>query len=154
MAKERKILGEFKTFITRGNVMDMAVGIIIGTAFTAIINSMVKDILMPIIGLALGGVSFVDLKIIITQATEQTTEVAINYGMFMQKVIDFLIIALVVFFIVKGINTMRGKIEAKRKAELKALESKKEATPPPAPVIPADIVLLTEIRDLLKKQDS
>lgn len=148
MAKKSKILGEFKTFITRGNVMDMAVGIIIGTAFTAIINSLVKDILMPLIGLILGGISFVDLKVIVSEATEQTAEVAINYGTFIQKIIDFLIIALVVFFMVKGINTMRAKMEARKKAETKVAE----ATPPPAPVIPADVALLSEIRDLLKKQ--
>ncbi|MDT4761367.1 large-conductance mechanosensitive channel protein MscL [Sphaerochaeta sp. PS] len=148
MAKERKILGEFKAFITRGNVMDLAVGIIIGTAFTAIVGSLVKDVLMPIIGLIMGGVSFVDLKIVIAAATEQTAEVAINYGMFIQKIIDFLVIALVVFLIVKGINTMRDKLDAKKKAE----EPKKPATPAPAPVVPADVVLLTEIRDLLKKQ--
>lgn len=152
MAKDKKILGEFKKFITRGNVMDMAVGIIVGTAFTAIVNSMVKDILMPFIGLIIGGISFVDLKIIITAATETTTEVAIRYGMFIQKVIDFLIIALVVFFIVRTINRMREKIEARRKAEEKIEEAMKEVAPPPPPVIPADIKLLTEIRDLLEKQ--
>lgn len=152
MAKERKILGEFKKFITRGNVVDMAVGIIVGTAFTAIVNSMVKDILMPFIGLIIGGISFVDLKIVITAATETSAEVAIRYGMFFQKVIDFLIIALVVFFLVRTINKMRERLEAKRKADLKIEETKVKATPPPAPVIPADVVLLTEIRDLLKKQ--
>lgn len=152
MAKDKKILGEFKKFITRGNVMDMAVGIIVGTAFTAIVNSMVKDILMPFIGLIIGGISFVDLKIIITAATETTAEVAIRYGMFIQKVIDFLIIALVVFFIVRTINRMREKIEARRKAEEKIEEAMKEVAPPPPPVIPADIKLLTEIRDLLEKQ--
>ncbi len=152
MAKKRKILGEFRKFITRGNVMDMAVGIIVGTAFTAIVNSMVKDILMPFIGLIIGGVSFADLKIIITAATETTTEVAIRYGMFIQKIIDFLIIALVVFFIVRTINRMRERMEARRKVEIKVEETKKEATPPPAPVIPADVKLLTEIRDLLKIQ--
>ncbi|HKM06985.1 MAG TPA: large-conductance mechanosensitive channel protein MscL [Sphaerochaeta sp.] len=144
MAKERKILGEFKTFITRGNVMDLAVGIIIGTAFTAIVSSLVKDILMPLIGLIMGGISFVDLKIIIAAATEQSAEVAINYGMFIQKIIDFLIIALVVFFIVKGINAMRKKMESRKKVE----EAKTVATP----AIAADIKLLTEIRDLLKNQ--
>lgn len=143
MAKERKILEEFKTFITRGNVMDMAVGIIVGTAFTAIVNSMVKDILMPFIGLIIGGISFVDLKLVITAATESTAEVAINYGMFIQKIIDFLIIALVVFLIVRTINTMRIKMEARKVAEA-APEVEAE------PVIPEDVKLLTEIRDLLK----
>jgi len=150
MAKERKILGEFKKFITRGNVIDMAVGIIVGTAFTAIVNSLVKDILMPFIGLIIGGISFVDLKVVITAATETTAEVAINYGTFIQKIIDFLIIALVVFFIVRTINRMRERLEARRKVE----EAIKEASPPPMPVVPADIVLLTEIRDLLEKQKS
>ncbi len=154
MAKERKTLAEFKKFITRGNVVDMAVGIIVGTAFTAIVNSMVKDILMPFIGLIIGGISFVDLKIVISAATETTAEVAIRYGMFIQKVIDFLIIALVVFILVRIINKMRDRLDIKKKAELKAEEAKKKATPPPAPVIPADVVLLTEIRDLLKSQKS
>ncbi|MBI9096156.1 MAG: large-conductance mechanosensitive channel protein MscL [Sphaerochaeta sp.] len=148
MAKERKTLGEFKKFITRGNVMDLAVGIIIGTAFTAIVNSLVKDILMPFIGLIMGGISFVDLKIVITAATETTAEVAINYGTFIQRVIDFLFIAIVVFFIVRTINRMRERLEERKKME----EAKKEASPPPAPVIPANVKLLTEIRDLLKKQ--
>lgn len=154
MSKDRKILGEFKKFITRGNVIDMAVGIIVGTAFTAIVNSMVKDILMPFIGLIIGGISFVDLKFVITAATETTAEVAIRYGMFMQKVIDFLIIALVVFFLVRSINKMRERLDARKKIEDKAEEAKKQATPPPAPVIPADVLLLTEIRDLLKSQQT
>lgn len=154
MAKDKKILGEFKKFITRGNVMDMAVGIIVGTAFTAIVNSMVKDILMPFIGLIIGGISFVDLKIVITAATDTTAEVAIRYGLFFQKVLDFLIIALVVFLIVRTINRMREKIEARKKVEEKIVEAMKEVTPSPPPVIPADIKLLTEIRDLLQKQQA
>ena len=154
MAHERKILGEFKKFITRGNVVDMAVGIIVGTAFTAIVNSLVKDILMPFIGLIIGGISFVDLKIVITAATETTAEVAIRYGTFIQKIIDFLIIALVVFFLVRTVNRMRERLEARRKVEEKTEEAKREVTPPPSPVIPADIALLTEIRDLLERQKS
>lgn len=154
MTKDKKILGEFKKFITRGNVMDMAVGIIVGTAFTAIVNSMVKDILMPFIGLIIGGISFVDLKIVITAATDTTAEVAIRYGLFFQKVLDFLIIALVVFLIVRTINRMREKIEARKKVEEKIVEAMKEVTPSPPPVIPADIKLLTEIRDLLQKQQA
>ncbi|NLE15925.1 MAG: large-conductance mechanosensitive channel protein MscL [Spirochaetales bacterium] len=143
------MFAEFKKFITRGNVIDLAVGIIIGGAFTAIVNSLVKDILMPFIGLILGGVSFVDLKIVIAEATEQSAEVAIMYGAFIQKVIDFLIIAFVVFMLVRTINGLRDRLEAKKKAEEQA---KAAATPAPAPVTPADIVLLTEIRDLLKKK--
>ncbi|MGH0051898.1 MAG: large-conductance mechanosensitive channel protein MscL [Sphaerochaetaceae bacterium] len=147
MADKPKMFAEFKKFITRGNVIDMAVGIIIGTAFTAIINSLVKEILMPLIGLLLGGVSFADLKIVITEATEQTSEVAILYGNFIQRIIDFLIIAFVVFMMVKSINRLRSRLEAKKQEEEKA----KAAAAPPPPT-PADIVLLTEIRDLLKQR--
>lgn len=145
MAGKSKLLAEFKKFITRGNVLDMAVGIIVGTAFTAIVNSLVKDMLMPFIGFILGGVSFVDLKIVIKAATEGTAEVAILYGNFIQKIIDFLIIALTVFFMVKGINTFKDKLEDLKKEEAVQQEAAK-----PAP-IPQDIVLLTEIRDLLKQ---
>ena len=146
MAEKMGMIAEFKKFITRGNVIDMAVGIIIGTAFKEIINSLVKEIIMPLIGLFLGGVSFVDLKIVIAEATEQTTEVAIMYGNFIQRIIDFLIIAFVVFMMVRTINRIRERIEARKKAEAAA---EAEAAPP-APT-PVDIVLLTEIRDLLKK---
>ncbi|WP_321300669.1 large-conductance mechanosensitive channel protein MscL [uncultured Sphaerochaeta sp.] len=146
MAEKVGMIAEFKKFITRGNVIDMAVGIIIGTAFKEIINSLVKEIIMPLIGLFLGGVSFVDLKIVIAEATEQTTEVAIMYGNFIQRIIDFLIIAFVVFMMVRTINRIRERIEARKKAEAAA---EAEAAPPaPTPVY---IVLLTEIRDLLKK---
>ena len=146
MAEKVGMIAEFKKFITRGNVIDMAVGIIIGTAFKEIINSLVKEIIMPLIGLFLGGISFVDLKIVIAEATEQTTEVAIMYGNFIQRIIDFLIIAFVVFMMVRTINRIRERIEARKKAEVAA---EAEAAPP-APT-PVDIVLLTEIRDLLKK---
>lgn len=146
MAEKVGMIAEFKKFITRGNVIDMAVGIIIGTAFKEIINSLVKEILMPLIGLFLGGISFVDLKIVIAEATEQTTEVAIMYGIFIQKVIDFLIIAFVVFMMIRTINRIRERIEARKNTEATA---EAEAAPP-APT-PADIILLTEIRDLLKK---
>jgi len=146
MAEKVGMIAEFKKFITRGNVIDMAVGIIIGTAFKEIINSLVKEIIMPLIGLFLGGISFVDLKIVIAEATEQTTEVAIMYGNFIQRIIDFLIIAFVVFMMVRTINRIRERIEARKKAEAAA---EAEAAPP-APT-PADIVLLSEIRDLLKK---
>lgn len=146
MAEKVGMITEFKKFITRGNVIDMAVGIIIGTAFKEIINSLVKEIIMPLIGLFLGGISFVDLKIVIAEATEQTTEVAVMYGIFIQRIIDFLIIAFVVFMMVRTINRIRERIEARKKAEVAA---EVEAAPP-APT-PVDIVLLTEIRDLLKK---
>lgn len=141
MAKKSTFLNEFKTFISRGSVVDMAVGIIVGTAFTAIVNSLVKDMLMPIIGLILGGISFTDLKFVIAAATEQSAEVAINWGTFIQKIIDFLIISFVVFIMVRSINTLRSH-----------LEPKKEDAPSSPPPPPADVVLLTEIRDLLKRQ--
>lgn len=144
MAKKSSLFEEFKVFISRGNVMDMAVGIIIGTAFTAIVTSLVNDILMPFIGLIIGGINFSDLKIIITEASGDVAEVAITYGRFIQKIIDFLIIAFVVFMIIRIINTFHEKL------------AKKEEAPPvpePAPPAPAeDIVLLTQIRDLLAKK--
>jgi len=143
MPKKSTFFNEFKTFISRGSVMDMAVGIIVGTAFTAIVNSLVKDMLMPIIGLILGGVSFTDLKFVIAAATDQTAEVAINWGTFIQRIVDFLIISFVVFVMVRSLNTLRDKLEPKKEKEAPAPEA------PPTP--PADVVLLTEIRDLLKK---
>ena len=143
--KKGSLLEEFKKFISRGNVMDMAVGIIIGTAFTAIVSSLVKDILMPFISLIIGGINFTDLKIVIAQATADTAEVAITYGTFIQKVIDFLIIAFVVFMMIRTLNLLQTRLK-KQEEQQAAAEEKKPA--PPAP----DIVLLTEIRDLLKKQ--
>lgn len=143
MAKKSSLFEEFKVFISRGSVMDMAVGIIIGTAFTAIVTSLVNDILMPFIGLIIGGINFTDLKIIISSATADTAEVAITYGKFIQKVIDFLIIAFVVFMMVRTLNMIHTKLKKTEEEPVVAAE--------PAP--PAeDIVLLTEIRDLLKKK--
>lgn len=141
-AKKRLgIIGEFKEFISKGNVVDMAVGIIIGTAFTAIVNSLVNDIIMPAIGIIVGDIDFTNMKYIykeaiITDGVVTTEEVAIRYGMFITKTIDFLLIALVVFLMVKTINRFKRKKEEK----------------PAAPAKPSDeVVLLTEIRDLLKK---
>lgn len=143
MAKKNSLFEEFKAFISRGSVMDMAVGIIIGTAFTAIVTSLVNDILMPFIGLIIGGINFTDLKIIISAATADTAEVAITYGKFIQRVIDFLIIAFVVFMMVRTLNMIHTKLKKEAEEPVVAAE--------PAP--PAeDIVLLTEIRDLLKKK--
>ncbi|NLZ76979.1 MAG: large-conductance mechanosensitive channel protein MscL [Spirochaetales bacterium] len=138
------MLEEFKKFISRGNVMDMAVGIIIGTAFTAIVSSLVKDILMPFISLIIGGINFTDLKIVITRKTAERAEVAITYGVFIQKVIDFLIIAFVVFMMIRTLNLLQDKL--KKQEEQEAAKEKKPAPPN------AEILLLTEIRDLLKKQ--
>lgn len=148
MAKEKKkikIVEEFKAFVSRGNVVDMAVGIIVGTAFTAIVTSLVNDVIMPFIGIITGGVNFTDLKYIITAANEELgiAEVAIRYGAFIQKVVDFLIIALVVFTMIKLLSLLQRKKEAEKKEEAPAA--------PPAPA--EDIVLLTEIRDLLKGKE-
>ena len=138
-AKAKGFIGEFKEFISRGNVMDMAVGIIIGTAFTAIINSLVNDLIMPLIGWIFGGIDFTALKVVITPAAEGVEEAALYYGNFIQSIVDFLLIALAVFLMIKAINSFHRK--------------KEEEPAPEEPAAPAeDIVLLTEIRDLLKNK--
>ena len=122
MAEEKKgFVGEFMEFISRGNVVDMAVGIIIGGLFTAIVNSFVKDILNPILGLLVGGTDFGELKIVLREATLTTEELAIRYGNLIQNIIQFLLTALVLFLIVRGINRMKAKAEeeAKKAAEEK-----------------------------------
>lgn len=136
-----KIIKEFKEFAMRGNVIDMAVGIIIGAAFGKIVSSLVNDIIMPAVGVLVGGMNFADLKIVLKEAVMEgdkviTPEATINYGVFIQDIIDFLIVALAVFFLIKGINSLSKK--------------KKEEAPASPPAPPADIQLLTEIRDLLK----
>lgn len=132
-----KMLDEFKAFAMKGNVVDMAVGIIIGGAFGKIISSIVGDIIMPPIGLLLGGVNFTDLKIVLKAATEAVPAVTMNYGNFIQVTVDFLIIAFVIFMLIKAMN---------------AAKKKEAAAPPPAPPAPSkEEMLLTEIRDLLKK---
>lgn len=145
--KNRKIrmglIKEFKEFAVKGNVVDMAVGIIIGGAFGKIVSSLVNDVIMPPIGKLLGGVNFTDLKVVISQAVMEgeqviAEEVAIRYGAFIQTVVDFLIIAFVIFLMIKGMNSLRKKEEA-------------APAEPAAP--PADIQLLTEIRDLLRKEN-
>ena len=139
--EKKGIVKEFKEFISRGNVVDMAVGVIIGSAFTKIVNSLVNDVFMPALSAVTGGVDFTNLKYVITPATEETAEVAVRYGVFMQNVVDFLLIAVVVFMMVKFIN----KLRAPKKEEPKKEEP---AAPPPTP---EDILLLREIRDSLKK---
>lgn len=131
----KKTMGEFKTFIARGNVVDLAVGIIIGGAFGKIVASLVNDIIMPIVSLVFRS-NFNDWKYVISPAEGDVAEVAIRFGAFIQTFIDFVIIAFVVFLMVKAINRMRKKQEEAPKA-------------PPAPS--KEEVLLTEIRDLLKK---
>ena len=138
---------EFKEFISKGNVMDMAVGLVTGSAFTAIVTSLVNDVIMPAIGLLVGGLNFSDLKIVLRAATEEAVAVTLNYGSFIQAVVNFLIVAFVIFLVVKAMNKMRAAAEklVKKEEEEKAEEA--AAAEPPA-----DIVLLTEIRDLLKKE--
>ena len=139
----KKFLEEFKAFIAKGNVMTMAVGIIIGGAFTAIVNSLVNDIIMPIVGIFLGGINFTELKYVITPATETTPESAIRYGNFIQVIVKLLIIALVVFTVVKMINSFHRKKEAEEPVEEVQVEEE--------PEVPEDILLLRQIRDLLDK---
>jgi large conductance mechanosensitive channel len=127
---------EFREFAMRGNVMDMAIGIILGGAFGKIVSSLVNDVLMPPIGMLLGGVDFSNLMITLKGATETVPAVSLRYGVFINTVIDFIIIAFSIFLVVKAINSLKRKEEEKPAA-------------PPAP--PKQEVLLTEIRDLLKK---
>ncbi len=133
------MLKEFKAFISKGNVLDMAVGLIMATYFGAIIKSFVNDILMPPIGQAIGGVDFNELKMLIganTDAEGNITEVFVNYGTFLNTIITFIIVAFAIFMVVKGYNNMK----------------KKEEEAPAAPPAPSnEEVLLAEIRDALKK---
>lgn len=133
------IVKEFKEFAMRGNVIDLAIGIIIGGAFGKIVSSLVSDILMPPIGLLIGGVNFTDLKLTLKQADllQMTPPVTINYGNFIQVIFDFLIIAFAIFMLVKAINRMKKK---------------EEAAPAEPPKPSNEEVLLTEIRDLLKNR--
>jgi large conductance mechanosensitive channel len=134
-----KLVDEFKAFAMKGNVVDMAVGIIIGAAFGKIVSSMVSDLIMPPLGLLIGGVNFSDLKIVMKAATELKPAVTWNYGNFLQVTFDFLIVAFAVFMMIKAMNAAKRKEEAAPAA-------------PPAPPAPTkEEVLLAEIRDLLKK---
>jgi large conductance mechanosensitive channel len=134
------MLQEFKKFIAKGNVIDLAVGLILATYFGAIVKSLVDDIIMPPIGMLLGGVDFGDLKIVLKEAVEEVPEVSINYGSFVNNIITFLIVGFAVFMVVRSYNKMKERFE------------KKEAEAPAAPPAPTkEEVLLTEIRDLLKK---
>ena len=131
------VLKEFKEFAVKGNVIDMAVGIIIGAAFGKIVSSFVGDVVMPPIGVLLGGVDFSDLAIVLKEAVNGAPAVMLSYGKFIQTVIDFTIIAFAIFIAVKAINRMKRAEEA-------------APAEPPAPT--PDVVLLQEIRDLLKSQ--
>lgn len=133
------VLKEFREFISRGNVVDLAVGVIIGGAFGAIVKTLVDSVVMPPIGLLTGGVDFSELKIVLKPAVAatKTAEVAIHYGLFLNTVIQFLIVAAVIFLMVKAINSLQ----------------RKKAEEPAAPALPTPSeALLTEIRDLLKSR--
>ena len=131
-----KLADEFKAFAMKGNVVDMAVGIIIGAAFGKIVASIVNDIIMPPLGLLIGGVNFTDLKFIMKAAVDGKPAVTLNYGNFIQVIFDFLIVAFAVFMVIKAMNA------AKKKNDL-------QPSAPPSPS--KQEILLTEIRDLLKK---
>ncbi|MCP4442126.1 MAG: large-conductance mechanosensitive channel protein MscL [Aureispira sp.] len=141
-------MNEFKKFISKGNVMEMAVGMIMATYFGAIVKSLVNDVIMPPVGMLLGGVDFADLKIVIQQAVAETAEgagdgtaeVALGYGAFLNTIITFLIVAFAIFMVVKAYNNMKDR-----------LEKKEEAAPAAPPAPSKEEVLLGEIRDLLKK---
>ena len=141
----KETIQEFKEFAIKGNVVDMAVGVIIGGAFGKIVSSLVADIIMPVFGLLVGGVNFTDLKWVMKPACvvdgKEIAAVTLNYGNFLQMTFDFLIIAFSIFLFIKLIT----RITAKRKAAADAI--------PPAPPVPSkEEILLTEIRDLLKEQ--
>ena len=131
-----KLFDEFKAFVMRGNVVDLAVGVIIGGAFGKIVTSLVNDIFMPIVGIALGNVDFSSLEIKLGEPVEGAEQAAIRYGAFIQEIVNFLIIALCIFMVIKAINK---------------LQKKKEEAPAPAPEPTKEEVLLTEIRDALNK---
>ena len=127
------IIKEFKEFAIKGNMMDLAIGVIIGGAFGKIVTSLVNDLLMPVFGVLLGGINFADLRYVLTPESGDVAEVAILYGAFIQSVVDFLIIAFSIFMFLKLF-----------------LSRKKQETPAPPPSTPQDVLLLEEIRDLLK----
>lgn len=131
------MMSEFKSFAMRGNVMDMAVGIVIGAAFGKIVSSFVNDVLMPPLGMLMGGVDFNALSVVLKEAVGEAGAVTLNYGAFIQTIVDFLIIAFAIFMVVKAMNSMK----------------KKEEAAPAAPAKPsAEVELLTEIRDALKNK--
>jgi large conductance mechanosensitive channel len=129
------MMSEFKSFSMRGNVVDMAVGIVIGGAFGKIVSSFVNDVLMPPIGMMMGGVDFSELAVVLKEASGEASAVTLNYGIFIQTVLDFLIIAFAIFMVIKAMNNMKKK---------------EEEAPAEPPKPSAEVELLTEIRDSLK----
>jgi len=131
---------EFKEFIAQGNVMDAAIGFVLGLAFKAIVDSVVNDILMPVVGYLTAGIDFANLKIVLKEAAQGAEEVAITYGQLIQSILTFLIVAFFLFLVVKGVNKMRRN----EKAEEETVEPPAEET---------EIELLKDIRQLLSKED-
>ena len=132
------MMKEFRDFVMRGNVVDMAVGIVIGAAFGKIVSSFVNDVLMPPLGVMLGGVDFTELSMTLKEASGEVAAVTLNYGSFIQTVVDFVIIAFAIFMVIKAMNSMKKK---------------EEAAPAEPPKPSAEETLLTEIRDLLKQKN-
>lgn len=130
----KKFLGEFKKFISKGNVLDLAVAVVIGNAFNAIVTSLVNDVIMPLVGIIIGGIDFSNIKITLGNSS-------ILIGNFIQNIVNFLIVAFTIFIVVKAFNTLQAKAKKKQEKEEKKEEPKKAD----------DILLLEEIRDLLKK---
>ncbi|MEO8180060.1 MAG: large-conductance mechanosensitive channel protein MscL [Deltaproteobacteria bacterium] len=131
-----KILADFKAFAMKGNVVDMAVGVVIGAGFGKIVSSLVADIITPVLGLLIGGLDFKDMKVTLRDAAgEKSPAVTWNYGSFLQSIFDFLIIAIAIFSLIKLLTS---------------LQRRKPAEPPPPPPPPAEVLLLTEIRDALR----
>jgi len=157
--KKSSFMTEFKTFIARGNVMDMAVGVVVGSAFTAIVNQLVQGIINPLIGKLFGDINLADYKVVLTEATEETAKVAIMYGSFIQAIINFLLVAISVFCVVRVINKLKDQLNKKEIEEKKAAEEAKKAAEAKAAEEAAakalepteEILLLREIRDSLKK---
>lgn len=134
------MLKEFKKFALRGNVVDLAVGVVVGGAFGKITTSLVNDLIMPLLGLILGRIDLTSLKLVLRDATESSAELAITYGKFLQNVLDFLIISFSIFIVIRAINNLKRK------------EEDAPPPPPPPPKPSKEEVLLAEIRDLLKEQ--
>ncbi len=140
LEEKKTFFGEFKEFISTGSVLDLAVGVIVGGAFTAIVNSLVNDVIMPLVGLLLAGVDFSSLKITLKAAADDGTGgVFLAYGNFLQATVNFLLVAFVLFLVIKGINSLRRK------------EDEKEEAPEEPPKPSEEVLLLREIRDSLKK---
>ena len=137
----KSFLKEFREFAVKGNVMDMAIGVVIGTAFGKIVSSLVADVIMPLVGLFVGNIDLKDLAVTLQDKTDTSPEIVLTYGVFLQNVLDFLIIAFAIFLTIKVIINLKNRI------------IKEEEEPAEAPADPDDVQHLREIRDLLKEQN-